>query len=198
MFLAALTIGACASVTPRHEILPKPAHIRAGVAAGDTVEVETRDGRSIKMVVTEVRAGELVSDSEVVPFTDIVTIAKRSWQPPEHPCGGGKPVGCSIPEVVLLLSEDYNRQADKFQPACRTHDFCYRHGFATYGEARNACDEQFYEDMQDACESMGLLSIIDAKEFGICRAAALQTFEAVRRYGEPHYQTATSTYCEYR
>ncbi len=195
--LVALSLTAC-GVTPRHEIPPKPAFIRAGVEPGDTVEIETKDGRELEVLVTEVRTSSIVGEHDTVDFRDIASIAKRSWTPPRHPCGGGEPLGCSIPEVVLVLSDDYKRQADKFAPACRSHDFCYRHGYATYGIERSSCDDDFYEDMQAACASLGPLSVLDAKEFAICQAAAAQTAEAVRRYGEPHFRTATSSYCEYR
>jgi hypothetical protein len=195
--IAVLSLAAC-SVTPGHDIRPTPDYIRAGVKVGDTLEIETKDGRSIGMVVTEVRASAIASDSEVIDFADIASITKRSWQAPEHPCGGGRPVGCSIPEVVLVLSHDYKRQAGKFQPACVMHDFCYRHGFATYGEDRAACDDDFLAAMKSACSSLGPLSMLDAKEFAICQAAALQTFDAVRRYGEPHFLKVGSSYCEYR
>lgn len=195
--LAALAATSCA-VTPRHEILPRPDHIRAGVEAGDTVEVETKDGRKLDMVVVEIRGTEIVGERHIVDFADIDRIARRSWTEPNHPCGGGRPVGCSIPEVLLVLSEDLERQSEKFRKACVTHDFCYRHGHATYGENRAACDEVFYADLKASCNTMGPLSILDTREFGICQAAARQTFEAVRRYGEPHFLTTASSYCEYR
>ena len=195
--LAALSATSC-SVTPRHDILPRPDHIRAGVEAGDTVEIETKDGRELEIVVVEIRGSTIVGERDSVDIADIASIAKRSWTEPNHPCGGGKPVGCSIPEVVLLLSEDFERQAEKFRKACVSHDFCYRHGYVTYGENRGSCDDTFYEDMKASCQTLGPLSILDAKEFGMCRAAAAQTFEAVKRYGEPHFQTAGSSYCEYR
>jgi coproporphyrinogen III oxidase len=108
------------------------------------------------------------------------------------------PVGCSIPEVVLILSERYKQQADKFHPACVTHDFCYRHGFATYGTTREECDTAIYDDMKKACKGLGGLGVLDVKEFGVCQVAANQTYEAIRRHGEKHYQTTTSTNCEYR
>lgn len=197
LVIVAMTVTSC-GVAPRHDIRPKPEYIRAGVGPGDTVEIETKDGRKLEMVVTEVRTTAIVGETDVVDFADIETIAKRSWKEPEHPCGGGMPVGCSIPEVVLVLSEDYKRQAGKFDKACRTHDFCYRHGHATYGLDRASCDDDFYQDMKSACASLGPLSVLDAKEFAICQAAAAQTYDAVRRYGEGHFQTASSTFCEYR
>ena len=107
-------------------------------------------------------------------------------------------MGCSIPEVVLLLSDEYSEQAAKFHPACVEHDFCYRHGYATYGDKRELCDEQFLEDMMQACGGAGVLSLLNAKEYSICRVAARQTYEAVRRKGKPHFRTTTSTNCKFR
>ena len=198
LFAAWLLCTSC-SVAPRHEILPRPDHIRVGVEPGDRLEIETRDGQELKMVVVEVRGTTIVGEESTVDFADVAVIAKRSWTAPAHPCGAGEPVGCSIPEVVLVLSEDYERQAEKFRPACISHDFCYRHGAATYGETRVSCDDRFLVDLRASCRTMGVLSILDTKEFGICQGAALQTFNAVRRYGEPHFKaTGSSTYCEYR
>ena len=82
------------------------------------------------------------------------------------------PTGCSIPEVVLLLSTEYVRQAEKFRAACVTHDFCYRHGLATYGATHAECDLVFYDDMKKACKGTGVLGLLDVEEFGKCQLAA--------------------------
>ena len=97
-----------------------------------------------------------------------------------------------------MLIDEYKEQAAKFHPACVTHDFCYRHGFATYGDTREKCDEIFLADMKKTCGKLGPLSVMDAKNFSICRVAAEQTYNAVRLKGEPHYRTTMSTYCEFR
>ncbi len=195
-FVASLT--GCAQVVPAHKIPAKPDFIRAGVQAGDSVEIITNDGEHREFVVQEVTANAIEGPSESVLFSDIQSIVKRSWKEPEHPCGGGLPTGCSIPEVVLLLSTDYERQAEKFRAACVTHDFCYRHGVATYNVTRDECDSDFYDDMKKACKGLGGLNVLDVEEFGKCRIAANQTVATVRRHGEKHFQSNTSTYCEYR
>ena len=197
ILVSSCVLGSC-SWAPLHDIRPRPDYIKAGVQPGDTVEIETKDGEKVSFVVTEVEATAVVGENERVRFSDIAKIGTRSWKEPEHPCGGGKPVGCSIPEVVLVLSERYSQQVDKFRIACMTHDFCYRHGVATYGVERAECDEIFYEDMKKKCRGPASLDVLNVKEFGICQLAAKQTYEAVRRYGEPAHQTTTSTYCEYR
>jgi hypothetical protein len=121
--LAAMAVCACARLTPSHEIPVKPDHINAGVQAGDTVEITTKDGETREFVVTEVGTTSIEGPSASIPFGEISKLVKRSWEAPTHPCAVGVEVGCSIPEVVLLMSEDYKEQAEKFHPVCVTHDF---------------------------------------------------------------------------
>jgi coproporphyrinogen III oxidase len=118
--------------------------------------------------------------------------------PATHPCGGSLPVGCSIPTAVVVLIEAYEEQAEKFHGACVIHDFCYRHGAATYDLSREECDQEFYEGMKAACSGLGGLGILDPEDFAKCQLAANQTYEAVREHGEKHYQSSTSTVCEYK
>jgi len=118
--------------------------------------------------------------------------------PTAPPCSGSQPLGCSIPTAVLVVSHDYEEQADKFHGACVTHDLCYRHGEATYGMTRKACDTEFLHNMKDACSGFKGLGVLDPEEFAKCQFAAKQTYEAVRTHGEKHFQSATSTYCAYR
>ena len=113
-------------------------------------------------------------------------------------CGGPEPLGCSIPAAVLVVSKDYEQQADKFHQSCVTHDLCYRHGAATYGLTRKECDIEFYDNMKSACSGFKGLGVLDAGEFAKCQFAAKQTYEAVRTHGEKHFRSATSTYCSYR
>jgi len=195
--LLGATVAAC-SYAPLHDIRVKPEYIKAGVQPGDTVEIETKDGKTRKFVVTSVSATVIEGEDGPVPISDIQKIGIRSWKEPQHPCGAGEPVGCSVPEVLLVLVDYYQEQANKFHKACVTHDFCYRHGNATYGMKRASCDDIFYQDMQDECGSLGALSVLDVKEYSLCQLTAKQTFETVRRYGEPAFRSATSSYCEYR
>ncbi len=193
-----VALSACAQVVPAHKIPARPDFIRAGVQAGDSVEITTKDGEQRKFEVQDVTEIAIEGPSETILFSDIQSLVKRSWKEPGHPCGGGLPTGCSIPEVVLLLSNDYKNQAEKFRAACVTHDFCYRHGVATYNVTREECDSDFYDDMKEACGGLGGLGVLDIADFSICQVAAKQTFTAVRRHGQQHFQTTTSQYCEYR
>jgi hypothetical protein len=128
----------------------------------------------------------------------ILLIAACATTPVEDPCGGLEPLGCSIPNTVRVLSDDLLQQADKFHPACVTHDLCYRYGAATYGLDREECDTEFYTAMKAACSGTGNLGMLDPEGFAKCQLAALETYEAVRKHGEKHFQTTTSTVCEYR
>lgn len=113
-------------------------------------------------------------------------------------CGGTEPLGCSIPTAVLVVSEDYEEQADKFHVACVTHDLCDRHGAATYGMSRKECDVEFHENMKAACSGFKGLGMLDPETFAKCQFAARQTCETVRTHGEKHFRSSASTCCTYR
>jgi hypothetical protein len=183
---------------PAHDIPVKREYIKAGIQVGDTIEVTTLDGEEHRFEVVDVQPHAIVGPDGAIAVTNIQSIEKHSWTEPGHPCGNNEPVGCSIPEVFLVISSTYGEQVEKYRPACVTHDFCYRHGFVTYGVARDQCDAEFLQDMKQACVGFGGLGRLDAKEYGICQLAASQTYEAVRRKGEPHFRTTGGTYCEYR
>lgn len=127
-----------------------------------------------------------------------LTVSACTGTPPAHGCGGSEPLGCSIPTAVLVVSSDYEEQADKFHGACVTHDLCYRHGAATYGLSREECDAEFYENIKSACSGFKGLGVLDPQDFAKCQFAARQTYDAVRAHGERHYRSASSTYCVYR
>ena len=198
IIMAAMAVCACAQIAPKHEIPVKPDHINAGIKAGDTVEITTLDGETRKFVVKEVGSNSIEGPTESIPFSQILKLVKRSFTAPTHPCAVGVQVGCSIPEVVLLLSSEYKDQADKFHPACVTHDFCYRHGFATYGASRDECDDTFYENMKASCGGAFGFIVGDFEQSAMCNLAAMQTFNVVRTYGDKHYQSTGGSYCEYR
>ena len=164
-----VALAGCAQVVPAHEIPARPDFIRAGVQAGDSVEITTNDGEQRKFEVQDVTENAIEGPSETIQFNDIQSIVKRSWQEPGHPCGGGLPTGCSIPEVIFLLSNDYKTQSEKFRAACVTHDFCYRHGVATYNVTRDECDSDFYDDMKEACNGLGGLGVLDLVDFSKCQ-----------------------------
>lgn len=197
LVLLIVAAAGCSKITPTHNIPVKPDYIHAGVQPGDKIRITSKDGTVHNIEVTAVGKDTIESADMTIYFRDIESIERQSWTEPTHPCGAGQPVGCSIPQVVAVLEQKYMKQAGKFHKACVVHDFCYRHGFATYGVNRAQCDTDFYERMKEECA--GGLGILDVKDYSICRVWAKQTYEAVNKHGEPHFRTGTSsTECEYR
>lgn len=186
-------LSAC-SITPRQTVLPYPEHIRVGIEAGDNVEIVTRDGRHIVMVVARLTNEEIVGRETTVAFDAIETLEKRDWKPVRNPCDQGEAFGCSIPRAVTLLSEFHDEYRARFDASCRQHDFCYRFGFQTYGIERTECDADFLQRMRDQCR--GTLQI-DPIELAECMAAAQHLHDTVVRFGEKAFRRETGTYCEY-
>ena len=197
IFLAVATVSSCAAVTPSHDIPVKSEYIEAGVQAGDTLEITMNDGEEKTIEVTGVRMDAIETSQGDISVSKIQRIVKRSWTEPGHPCGANEPVGCSIPEVLLLLQQ-YKEQTEKFHPACVTHDFCYRHGVTTYDVTREECDDDFLASMKKTCGGYRGLGLLDLEGYSICHTAAQQTYNVVRLKGEPHFRTTTSSYCEYK
>jgi hypothetical protein len=201
--VAVSVIGACASVAPMQEVRPEPAFIEAAVEPDNEVEIGTTDGRELSFVVAKVESGKVFgTGGEEVAFADIDSISIRSWSEPTHPCGAGEPVGCSIPEVITAVSSYHEVYKDYFHSACVEHDYCYRHGLATYGLNQGYCDNRFYSDMMELCGSAGggILGITDLDglaEKAKCRLAADQFYAAVHAHGYKAFRTTNSTYCEF-
>ncbi|MDH3646939.1 MAG: phospholipase [Gammaproteobacteria bacterium] len=189
-------LSACA-YTPTHDIPVQPEFIHAGIEPGDEVEIITVDGRAMSLVVVEVEENAIAGEEERVAFDEIAKLTKRSWREPTHPCGAGRPVGCSIPGAVNAIDES---AGSRFHPACARHDYCYRHGHATYGVDREACDTRFYTDLKAHCNKdklFGVLSLGSLAEDAKCLAMAESMYQGVRRFGEDAFLIATSTYCPY-
>lgn len=204
--LSALTLTmavGCSSITPMKEVRPEPDFITAAVEPDDEVVITTADGRELSFVVNTVEADKITGlGGEEVTFTDIESISIRSWEEPNHPCGAGEPVGCSIPEVITAVSSYHQEYKDYFHSACAEHDYCYRHGSSTYGLDQSYCDNRFYSDMMELCGGAGggILGIADLDslaEKAKCRLAADQFYAAVQQHGHKAFRTGNSTYCEF-
>ena len=183
------------------DVRPEPIFIDAAIAPGDQVLVETADGEEHQFEVRLI-SGDVIYgvNGEEIAYEDIERLQKRSWEEPAHPCGGGRPVGCSIPEVLTATVGYYKDYQERFHQACVQHDFCYRHGYATYGLNRQDCDDNFYADMNKECSDTSFLDILDSdslREKAGCKLAADQLYVAVQRYGAKAFLDATSTVCEY-
>ena len=194
-----------AACTPSHNIKPLPNFVSVALEPGDRVVVTTVEGMTVEFVVTEVRGDIIVGGDEEYSLERITSLRKYSWGRPESPCGGDKPLGCSLPFLVSLTSESHSHYQKEFYDACAQHDYCYRHGVASYGLDRKTCDDEFLLDMHNLCPpaAEGTLERI-AELMGdsvasrpVCLNVADDYYAAVRRYGEDKFQMASSTYCEY-
>jgi len=202
--VGSLLLAGCA-YAPEKEIPPHPDYIAAAVDPEDEITIETVDGRRVELVVAEVTPDAVVgTDGTRVSIARMRRLTIRSWTDPEHPCGAGEPVGCSIPAVVTEVSKYHVEYGEKFHSACVHHDYCYRHGYATYGYDQRFCDDRFYADMKAECDDslvkVALESLADVDklaEGAKCRLAADQFYEAVRRHGHKAFRTTTSTVCEF-
>ncbi|UCC13663.1 MAG: hypothetical protein JSW21_09825 [Gammaproteobacteria bacterium] len=203
VMLAIIMVNACTTIAPMREVRPEPEFISAAVQPQDEVAISTVDGRDLEFEVATKETDAIVSaDGERIYFRDIDAISIRSWDEPAHPCGGGLPVGCSVPEVISAVSAYHDRYKDVFHKACVEHDYCYRHGYATYGLDQRYCDNRFYGDMMEECGSagggiLGLTDVDGLAERAKCRLAADQFYAAVQRYGSKAFRTTGSTRCPF-
>ena len=203
--LIAVWVVCAIACTPTHNVKPLPNFVNAGLAPGDRVTVTTHDDEKHEFVITEIRGDVLFGENAAFALQDVASIQKHAWDRPESPCGGEKPLGCSLPLLVSLTSELHSYYRDEFYDACAQHDYCYRHGFASYGMDRQSCDDNFLLDMQNSCPDEGssrVGKIFDVLDDSIqsrrnCLSVADDFYAAVRHYGEKKYATSTSTYCEY-
>lgn len=69
--------------------------------------------------------------------------------------GRGEGLSCSLPKVLadLAFPQEEGREAIGLQmrQACATHDYCYRHGAATYGYTQADCDFMLQEHAFRLC-----------------------------------------------
>jgi hypothetical protein len=204
LVLTAIWIG-LAACAPTRPVRTHPAYIAAAVAIGDSVRVETRDGDVMRFRVAGVADDEIVgANGERVLIADIESLSVRSWSRVNQPCGEGRSMGCSVPLPVAVISVFHDHYRVRFEQACIQHDFCYRHGLATYGYDRADCDERFLTDMEAECETgrfgtdvlVGGADLLSRGE--VCRSAARQFYDAVRAYGEQAFRREESTVCRYQ
>lgn len=197
-----LVTGAC---MPAHNVKPLPDFVETGIEPGDQVIVTTKDGRTARFVVTDVRDETLFGEGERIPISDIAVLKKRSWSRPASPCGGEKPLGCSLPVAVSVASESHAHYREEFHDACAEHDYCYRHGYRTYGVTREECDLRFLADMRNLCPPPAgnvvakTLQVLDdsVESRRTCLAVADSFYLAVSEFGEGNFEIEGSTYCEY-
>jgi len=181
------------------QVRPYPEFVTAEVKPGDKVRLETIDGESDKFQVSYVRYGSIEGEGRSVLLRDIAKLEKLSKVPPANPCSPQVPLGCSVPDWAQLLHESQRHFQEYFYPSCEQHDYCYRHGAATYGKSKNACDSEFLLDMQAQCnpeDFIDMLALAGDRQIE-CAAVTIEFYMAVQKYGVNRYQSAKSTYCEY-
>jgi len=201
VILALLSL--CFACAPTHNVKPLPDFVDKAIQPGDKVILTKKTGETIEFVVSEVTNEMLIGENQRVALADIEALGKKSWKRPASPCGGGKSLGCSVPILVSLTSDVYAHYRGYFYDVCAQHDYCYRHGFRTYGLDREACDAEFLDNMLKACPApsrFGIGEILDAMSVesrNTCLATAAEFHAVVRRYGEDEFQSDTSTTCHY-
>ena len=201
--LAVITL--CIGCVPTHNVKPLPDFVNKAIQPGDKVIVTTNTGETIELVVSEVTNEMLIGENHRVALTDVVTLKKISWKRPPSPCGGDETLGCSVPLLVSFTSDVHQHYRRHFYDACAQHDYCYRHGFRTYGFDRNTCDAEFLQNMLKTCPEPSsskfgrFLDVINIETGSrkTCLSTAEEFHTVVRRFGEKKYQTDASTICEY-
>ena len=206
--LSALVLFAC---TPLQSVRPLPDFVALAIEPGDQIELVTRTGERLQFTVNHVDEQSIGSPDQLILLEDIEELSVRSKDKPKYPCGGERALGCSVPgkvkgadlvisqaasavggalqSVVSVLGGDWHsRFENHFYDACIQHDFCYRHGYRTYGHEKEHCDAEFYANMLKSCNSADLA----------CKAAAKEFSWAVREHAkEGAYQVESSTHCQY-
>ena len=196
MSVMILLVTACAEWW---QVRPYPDFVIAEIQTGDTIRVETVNGESSDFQVVAVEKDRIVVENRTILLSDIVQLEKLSKAPPANPCSPQVPLGCSVPEWAKLMHDSQSRFQDYFYPSCEQHDYCYRHGAATYGKTKNVCDSEFLKDMQAQCKPHDFTSllVLAGDHLLECGAVAVEFYLAVQKYGADRYQSAKSTYCEY-
>ncbi len=195
----------CVACAPSYNVKPLPNFVDAAIQPGDSVEVTTFSGETYKFVVTEVTDKALHGEERRIPLVDIAELKKVAWKRPPSPCGGKQELGCSVPLLVSLASKEYAHYRTTFYDACAQHDYCYRHGARTYGLNREYCDAEFLRNMQMTCptKSFSIFGTVveilndDVNSRPTCLAIADDFHMAARDFGEKHFQSGASSYCEY-
>jgi hypothetical protein len=196
-------VSVCFACVPTHNVKPLPDFVDKAIQPGDKVIITTKAGETIEFVVSEVTNEMLIGQDHRVALADVETLGKTSWKRPPSPCGGEKRLGCSVPLPVSLTSDVYAHYRRHFYDACAQHDYCYRHGFRTYGLDRDACDAEFLENMLKSCPApsrFGIGEFLDTMSVdsrNTCLSTAQEFHVVVQRFGESDFQSDTSTVCEY-
>ncbi len=123
--------------------------------------------------------------------------------------GEGRGIDCSIPSLGDVAFKRPDGVSDirlRFRQACVNHDFCYRHGFATYGYTQNDCDLALQESAFRLCRQIQREGGSDSKgeleagtdPYSYCETEAKKVLLGVALGGAGSYKgPGRSTYFEY-
>lgn len=110
--------------------------------------------------------------------------------------GRGEGLNCSIPSLLELAMFDQGEKEAaislQFRQACVYHDYCYRHGHATYGYTRNDCDYALQQIAYRSCR------VISSRAPEDCMSRARRVLLGVTLGGGKAFSAhAESTYFEF-
>lgn len=121
--------------------------------------------------------------------------------------GKGEGLGCSIPPLLdKLMFSRGPKDAPlslQFRQACVRHDYCYRHGWATYGYKQADCDFALQQDAYRVCRIVYDEQLTNEEKKNInpdeeCLSRARRVLLGVRIGGAENFQSREkSTYFEY-
>lgn len=122
---------------------------------------------------------------------------------PPGKCGAGEPLDCSIPWLAKVIEPHHwimggsANNPGVFSEACKRHDYCYRHGFLTYGKSKGDCDTDFLKDMSAVCAHPVASILTAGVSTGVCNTVAAEMFTAVQTLGGKQFRKEGGSVCEY-
>jgi hypothetical protein len=146
----------------------------------------------------------MLDEKQPKTFTQYRTTASMNIQ-----LGGmGEGLDCSLPNSRLVApvltrlftsAGNFSPIASRFRQACVMHDFCYRHGAATYGFVQDDCDRNLQEDSFRLCRMVFDTSKHPGTDiFRSCETDAKKILLAVKLGGGQNFRaTENSTFFEY-
>jgi hypothetical protein len=126
-------------------------------------------------------------DSELPPTAHAVP---SSYADIQHIGGQGEGLNCSLPPGVDIFAFPRNARIEapvslRMRQACVAHDYCYRHGSATYGYTQADCDYILQENAFRLCRQ-----VTKAKNVPACVTDARKITLGVRVGGAGSFRRA--------
>lgn len=161
--------------------------IALGVTAIFVVLVQSGCSSALDRVADAVLANEVRLDERVPPHTAHAILP--STDTIQILGGSGFGLSCSLPigaqELAFFRSKAQGPISLQMRQACAFHDYCYRHGNATYGYTQGDCDQIFQEQAFRLCRL-----ILTAESIAECETNARKLVLAVRLGGAGSFKTA--------